>query len=120
MIGNSLKVFLILSSICLVSCSLEGESIELNNPEKYILTKDLNWSSPDGFDLTLDIYQQVSERKFHPVLIIFHGGGWLVNNKSIMDQMSEYLASRRFLCQRMCSTTSLNSNCKEQSSLHAS
>ena len=33
MIGNSLKVFLILSSICLVSCSLEGEGIELNNPE---------------------------------------------------------------------------------------
>jgi acetyl esterase/lipase len=93
MIGNSLKVFLILSSICLVSCSLEGEGIELNNPEKYILTKDLNWASPDGFDLTLDIYQPVSERKSHPVLIIFHGGGWLVNNKSIMDQMSEYLAS---------------------------
>ena len=26
-------------------------------------------------------------------MIIFHGGGWLINDNSIMDQMSQYLAT---------------------------
>ena len=28
-----------------------------------------------------------------PVLLIFHGGGWLIRDKSIMDQMAQYIAS---------------------------
>ena len=29
---------------------------KINNPEKYSLTKNLIWSSPQNFNLTMDIY----------------------------------------------------------------
>ncbi len=51
------------------------------------------WASPDGFDLTMDIYTPKSGRDAYPVLIMFHGGGWLINDKSIMDQSAAYLAT---------------------------
>ncbi|MDG3583316.1 alpha/beta hydrolase [Galbibacter pacificus] len=55
--------------------------------------KDILWASPKGFDLTMDIYTPTTNKDSYPVLIIYHGGGWLINNKSIMDEMSKYLAS---------------------------
>ena len=58
-----------------------------------IIEKDIVWASPKGFDLTLDIYSPSKKEEAVPVLIIFHGGGWLINNKSIMDQMAQYLAT---------------------------
>ncbi|TRZ45994.1 alpha/beta hydrolase [Robertkochia solimangrovi] len=57
------------------------------------IKKDIQWSSPEGYDLTMDIYTPDSGMSSYPVLIIYHGGGWLINNKSIMDQMSSYVAS---------------------------
>jgi len=54
---------------------------------------DVTWASPDGFDLTMDIYTPKTGKSAYPVLVIFHGGGWLINNKSIMDQLSEYVAA---------------------------
>ena len=33
-----------------------SQDININNPEKYHLTENIVWSSPQGFDLTLDIY----------------------------------------------------------------
>ena len=93
MVKNSLNLFLILSTLYFVSCSSGLEGIEINDPKKYQVTRDIKWASPVGFDLTLDIYQPSLEKQSFPVLIIFHGGGWLVNNKSIMDQMSQYLAT---------------------------
>lgn len=65
------------------------------------LTKDLIWATPAGVSLALDIYQpQIAPPAgganlavAYPVLTIFHGGGWLINNKSIMQQMAHYLAS---------------------------
>ncbi|MAZ25957.1 MAG: lipase [Cytophagaceae bacterium] len=56
------------------------------------VTKDILWASPEGFDLTMDIYHVPETAKPLPVLIIFHGGGWLINNKSIMDEMAAYVA----------------------------
>ena len=35
-----------------------SQDLKINNPDKYRLTKDLIWSSPKGFDLTMDIYSQ--------------------------------------------------------------
>ena len=64
-----------------------------NDPNKYIVAEDVLWSSPDGFDLTMDIYTPVSGQASYPVLMIFHGGGWLINDKSIMDQMSQYIVT---------------------------
>lgn len=60
---------------------------------EFTVEKDVKWASPDGFDLTMDIYTPKTGKKKYPVLVIYHGGGWLINNKSIMDEMSAYVAS---------------------------
>lgn len=57
------------------------------------LKKDIVFASPEGFDLTLDVYTPKTNKSSYPILMIIHGGGWLINNKSIMNQMSEYVAS---------------------------
>ena len=33
-----------------------SQDIKINNPDKYNLTENIVWSSPQGFDLTMDIY----------------------------------------------------------------
>ena len=45
-----------------------------NDPNKYIVAEDVLWGSPDGFDLTMDIYTPTSGQASYPVLMIFHGG----------------------------------------------
>ena len=35
-----------------------SQNIKINNPDKYNLTENIVWSSPQGFDLTMDIYSQ--------------------------------------------------------------
>jgi acetyl esterase/lipase len=77
----------------LFSCSENPELGQNNNPGKYSVSKDILWASPDGFDLTMDIYTPTSGRESYPVVIMFHGGGWLINDNSIMDQSSAYLAT---------------------------
>ncbi|MCR6650284.1 MAG: alpha/beta hydrolase [Cellvibrionaceae bacterium] len=54
---------------------------------------DIVWAQPEGFTLTLDIHVPEAGRDQYPVLIIYHGGGWLLNTKSIMDDMARYMAS---------------------------
>ncbi|MDZ7869084.1 MAG: alpha/beta hydrolase [Rheinheimera sp.] len=57
--------------------------------------RELMYARPAGQTLTLDIYQPVRPgiRQPMPVLLIFHGGGWLINNKSIMQQMASYISA---------------------------
>jgi acetyl esterase len=54
---------------------------------------DIKWAEPKGFTLTADIHVPDTGKKKYPVLIIYHGGGWLLNTKSIMDDMARYVAS---------------------------
>lgn len=54
---------------------------------------DIKWAEPKGFPLTADIYVPDTGKKKYPVLIIYHGGGWLLNSKSIMNDMAKYVAS---------------------------
>ncbi|MBC6993478.1 alpha/beta hydrolase [Lewinella lacunae] len=54
---------------------------------------DVKWAAPRGFDLTMDIYTPDTKKRSYPVIIMYHGGGWLINNKSIMDEGAAYLAS---------------------------
>ena len=79
--------------LAIISCGSNKEDFEINDVSKYKVEKDIVWASPEGFDLTLDIYSPLISLEPRPVLVIFHGGGWLVNDKSIMDQMSQYLAT---------------------------
>jgi len=57
-------------------------------------TQNILWASPKGFDLTLDVTVPETKTKAKPVLVIFHGGGWLLNNKSIMTDLADSIASR--------------------------
>ena len=89
---TNILVILFLCSI--TACSTKNpELLENNDPGKYTVANDVLWASPDGFDLTMDIYTPASGKDAYPVLMIFHGGGWLINDKSIMDQASKYLAT---------------------------
>ncbi|HSC67772.1 MAG TPA: alpha/beta hydrolase [Cellvibrio sp.] len=56
--------------------------------------RDLVWASPKGFDLTLDIAIPDTKTRAKPVLVIFHGGGWLLNSKSIMTDLADSIAAR--------------------------
>ncbi len=56
--------------------------------------RDIVWASPKGFNLTLDIAVPETKTKAKPVLVIFHGGGWLLNNKSIMTDLADSIATR--------------------------
>ena len=55
--------------------------------------KDIQWAEAKGFKLTADIYTPDIKKKNLPVLVVYHGGGWLLNSKSIMSDMSNYVAS---------------------------
>lgn len=55
--------------------------------------KNIVWSSPKNTALTADIYVPVTGKSKYPVLIIYHGGGWLINTNAIMTSMSEYVAA---------------------------
>lgn len=79
--------------LVLVSCTKNTERIENNDPSKYSVSEDVLWASPQGFDLTMDIYTPKSGKDSYPVLVMFHGGGWLINDHSILDQPSRYLAT---------------------------
>jgi len=69
-----------------------GFQILHGNPSNdYTLHNDIEWANPDGFSLTMDIYTPENGSDKSPVLIIFHGGGWLANDKSIMGEMSQYM-----------------------------
>ena len=85
--------FALLTLLVIGGCSDIEDSLANNDPNNYVLAEDVVWSSPEGMDLTLDIYTPKSSKSTNPVLIIFHGGGWLINDNSIMDQMSQYLAT---------------------------
>lgn len=61
--------------------------------QPFIKNSDILWATPKGFGLTMDIYVPNSGKESYPVIVMFHGGGWLVNNKSIMNAASEYLAT---------------------------
>jgi acetyl esterase/lipase len=75
------------------SCSKSPALPANDDPQKYTVVKDVLWASPNGFDLTVDIYTPNSGKSSYPVVVMFHGGGWLINDKSIMDQSSAYLAT---------------------------
>lgn len=79
--------------LMLAACSDSPELLRNNDPAKYTLAKDVVWASPDGRDLAMDIYTPKAGDAPYPVLVMFHGGGWLINDKSIMDQAAAYLAT---------------------------
>lgn len=60
---------------------------------EYVKQSDLVWASPAGVDLKMDIYTPQTGKRKYPVILMFHGGGWLINDKRIMNDAAAYLAS---------------------------
>lgn len=71
---------------------LFSPSVFANHEIKHF--RDIVWASPKGLNLTLDITVPATKTKAKPVLVIFHGGGWLLNNKSIMTDLANTIAAR--------------------------
>lgn len=87
---TSLKALLLCFSFFAFLYSAEAQAPKKHD---FKVSKEVKYASPGGFDLTMDIYTPATGKERYPVLVIIHGGGWLINNKSIMDEMSAYMAS---------------------------
>jgi acetyl esterase len=88
-------LFAVLSAFIIVFLNqgaVKAEKIaKLNVMNQYTVVRDVEWARPKGFSLTMDVYVPQTGKNSYPVIIIYHGGGWLINNKSIMDSMAIYI-----------------------------
>lgn len=83
----------ILIALSLLGCQDAQSRPNINDPSRYEVAPGIIWASPNGHDLTLDIYTPTAGTGPYPVIVLFHGGGWLINDQSIMTQSAQYLAS---------------------------
>ncbi|RYZ80233.1 MAG: alpha/beta hydrolase, partial [Moraxellaceae bacterium] len=74
-------------------CSSLFALVSFAQAHEFTVHKNITWASPKNFALTADIYVPSTGKAKYPVLVIYHGGGWLINNNSVMNSMSEYVAS---------------------------
>jgi acetyl esterase len=56
------------------------------------VTKNVEWANTNGRIHTMDIYVPKTGKDKYPVLIVYHGGGWLINTNSVMDSLAAYIA----------------------------
>ena len=55
--------------------------------------RDIPWVKAGNKTLTTDIFVPDTGREPYPVVVIYHGGGWLINDHSIMESTARYLAA---------------------------
>jgi acetyl esterase len=85
---------LLLALMLGMAISLSAQTPDSTALNKYAFKDNIPWASPAGVKLTMDIYTPETGKKNYPVYVIFHGGGWLINNETIMDEMSRYIVQR--------------------------
>lgn len=86
---NNIVTNLFLFTALTFACNLKAESAYKH---QFTKTENVVWAVKGNFELTMDIYVPKTQRTDYPVLIVYHGGGWLINTEAIMDQMSAYIA----------------------------
>jgi acetyl esterase len=89
---NFIKTFKAFISILCIFV-LPIAAISASDTHEYNVVRDVEWAKPGGHSLTMDIYTPGTGRSSYPVIVIYHGGAWLINNKSVMDSMATYIAS---------------------------
>ncbi len=92
-----MKKIITMPLVCLAILTILGGLAFAASPamhHEYVVSKDVEWAKPGGQGLTMDIYTPQTGKASYPVLIIYHGGAWMINNKSVMDSMSIYLVKR--------------------------
>lgn len=90
MAKNSLKHLFISAIILFLPTIIEARTAQKHS---FTVTKDIVWAEPDGIELKMDIYVPNGSQATYPVMIIYHGGGWLINQKDIMDSLATYLVT---------------------------
>lgn len=65
--------------------------MEYDKPYHYNVVKDKIWAAPGADTLTMDIYKPLTGKDNYPVLVVYHGGGWMINTKEVMDSLSMYI-----------------------------
>lgn len=80
---SSLRLFFILCT-AILGVTANAADVKIH--------KAIEFAKPDNFPLTLDIYAPQTGKKSYPVLVIYHGGGWLLNNNSIMHDLANKIA----------------------------
>ncbi|MEO0331050.1 MAG: alpha/beta hydrolase [Bacteroidota bacterium] len=92
---NNRLLILLLLPFLLGGCAKDyAEYIEEKAKHGYHIEEDILWASPNGIELTMDIYTPNAGRESYPVIIMFHGGAWMLNTNEVMDEPSAYLASQ--------------------------
>ncbi len=86
-----MKTSVFLLFILWAFCPVFGQEAAKTTLNKFDVVQNVEWAKPEGISLTMDIYTPSTGKKNYPVYVIFHGGGWLINNETIMDQMSQYI-----------------------------
>lgn len=55
--------------------------------------RNVEWANVKGLSLTMDIHVPETGKESYPVLVVYHGGGWLMNDNSIMEDLSKYIST---------------------------
>ncbi|MGL1889546.1 MAG: alpha/beta hydrolase [Reichenbachiella sp.] len=85
------KTILTLLYTLLIAVTISCQSNSNNSINLYQTDKNIIYASPNGQSLTMDIYSPKTGKTNYPVLIIYHGGGWKINTKKVMDSLSMYI-----------------------------
>lgn len=87
------QYFRVILLVIFIHCNIKGIGQHDSIQEKYefSLAKDVVWANLQEGQLTMDIYTPKNDTKKHPVLVIIHGGAWLINTSEIMDSTALYL-----------------------------
>lgn len=84
---NPINLFIaLIFGFCALTAQADDADAEIS------VYKDIQFAKPDNFPLTLDIYVPKTGKKSYPVLVIYHGGGWLINDNSIMNDFATTIA----------------------------
>ena len=89
---GSISVSVVLACL-LGACAAVSPPPAHDDPARYRGVYDVVWAAPDGIELEMDIFTPTSGKTSYPVVVMFHGGGWLIHDRSIMDRAARYLAT---------------------------